>query len=56
MLLLNLSKNHNIFFMEKCTYKYDRVYKSYIISIDKTTREFKSKKDLLLYLSNLQRR
>lgn len=52
MLLIRLSRNKQVFYMEKRTYKDDRVYKSYIIKTGNITKEFNSKKDLLLYLSN----
>jgi hypothetical protein len=50
MLLLNLSKTHNIFFMEKRSYRDDKVYKSFIVKIDKTSEEL-NKRDLLIFLS-----
>ena len=50
VLLIKLSKQHDIFYMEKRTYKKDKIYKTFIIKIDETTEEFKSKRDLLLYL------
>lgn len=52
MLLLKLSKTHNIFFMEKRSYRDDKVYKSFIIKIDEMNKEFRNKRDLLIYLSN----
>lgn len=51
MLLITLSKNHNVFFMEKRNYKEDKIYKSFIIKIDKISKEFKNKRDMLIYLS-----
>ena len=51
MLLLKLSRTHDIFYMEKRNYKVDKVYKTFIIKIDKTSEEFKNKRDLLIYLS-----
>lgn len=51
MLLLQLSKKHAIFFMEKRSYREDKVFKSFTIKIDKTTKEFRNKRDLLIYLS-----
>lgn len=52
MLLLKLSRTHNIFFMEKRNYRDDKVFKSFIVKIDKTSEEFRNKRDLLIYLSN----
>lgn len=51
MLLLKFSRTHDIFYMEKRNYKVDKVYKTFIIKIDKTSEEFKNKRDLLIYLS-----
>ena len=51
MLLLKLSKNHDIFYIEKRSYRDDKVYKTFIIKIDKTSEEFKNKRDLFIYLS-----
>lgn len=52
MLLLKLSKEHDIFYMERRTYKDNKVYKSYIVNIDGNNGEYKNKKDLLTNLSN----
>ena len=52
MLLLKLSKTHDIFFMEKRSYRDNKVYKSFIIKIDEMSKEFRNKRDLLIYLSN----
>lgn len=51
MLLIKLSKEHDIFYIEKRSYKEDKIYKPFIIKIDKTSQEFRNKKDLLLWLS-----
>lgn len=51
ILLLNLSKTHDIFFMEKRSYRDNKVYKSFIVKIDKTSEEFRNKRDLLIFLS-----
>ena len=53
MLLLKLSKTYDIFFMEKRSYKNDKIYKSFVIKIDKTSEEFRNKRDLLIYLSKM---
>jgi len=50
ILLIKLSEQYNIFYMERRTYKKDKIYKTFIIKIDETTEEFKSKRDLLSYL------
>ena len=54
MLLINISKTKNVFYMEKRTYKGMDIYKSYIVTINKKKEEFKSKKSLLLYLSKIK--
>ena len=53
MLLIKLSKKHDIFFMEKRSYRNDKIYKSFIIKIDKVSEEFRNKRDLLIFLSTL---
>lgn len=52
MLLLKLSKEHDIFYIERRTYKDNKVYKSYVVNIDGNNGEYKNKKDLLINLSN----
>ena len=52
ILLLKLSKEHDIFYMERRTYKDNKVYKSYIVNIDGNNAVYKNKKDLLINLSN----
>lgn len=51
MLLIKLSKEHDIFYMEKRSYNDDKIYKSFIIKIDDLKKEFRTKRDLLIYLS-----
>ena len=51
MLLLKLSKTHDIFFMEKRNYCDDKIYKKFIVKIDNTNEEFRNKRDLLTFLS-----
>ena len=51
MLLISLSKNHNIFYLEKRTYKENKICKTFNIKIDNIKEEFRSKRDLLIYLS-----
>lgn len=53
MLLQKLSFSHNIFYLEKRSYNEGKVYKTYIIKVDKTSNEFKSEKDLLIYLKGM---
>ena len=51
MLLLKYSHNKKIFYMERKTYENGKIYKHYLFKTDDITKEFNSKKDLLLYLS-----
>lgn len=53
MLLIKLSKKHDIFFMEKRCYRNDKIYKSFIIKIENVSEEFRNKRDLLIFLSTL---
>lgn len=53
MLLLKLSKTHDIFFIEKRNYRDAKVYKTFIVKIDETSEEFRNKRDLLMYLSKM---
>ena len=53
MLLIKLSQNHKIFYMEKRNYKDTKIYKSYLIKIDDITKEYNSKTDLLFYLKEM---
>lgn len=53
MLLLEISKDRTIYYIEKRTYKEMKSYKTYIISFNKQTEEFKNKIDLLKYLKEL---
>lgn len=51
MLLLNLSTNHKVFYMEQRTYKDSKVFKHYKVKIDnESLKEFNSLTKLLLYL------
>ena len=52
MLLLKLSKEHNIFYIERRNYVDMKCYKVYILNYDGNTTYYKNKKDLLIYLSN----
>lgn len=52
MLLLKLSKEYDTFFMERRTYKDNKIYKSFFIKIGDCKEEFRNKRDLLLFLSN----
>lgn len=54
MLLLNISKTKSVFYMERKTFKDMKTYKSYLITINKNKKEFRSKRDLLIYLSKLK--
>ena len=54
MLLLNISKTKSVFYIEKRIYKDIKIYKSYVITINKKKKDFKSKRDLLIYLSKIK--
>lgn len=54
MLLIKLSKRHYVFYMEKRTYREDKINKSYYVKIDNYKKEFRNKTDLLIYLSNIK--
>ena len=53
MLLQQLSFKHNIFYLEKRSYKEGKIYKSYVVKIDKISTEFKNERDLLIYLKEM---
>lgn len=54
MLLIKLSKKHYVFYMEKRTYRESKINKSYYIKIDNRKKEYRSKTDLLIYLSKIK--
>ena len=61
MLLLILSERFDIFFMERRTYKKNKVSKSYYIKYEDENHEeesenFNNKRQVLIYLTNLYRR
>lgn len=51
VLLYKLSLKHDIYYMEKITYKDGKKYKNYFIKIGEFKEEFRNKKDLLIFLS-----
>lgn len=51
MLLLKLSQQYKVFYMEKRNYKKSKVYKTFNIKIGNIKEEFLSKRDLLIFLS-----
>lgn len=53
MLLLKLSLNHKVFYLEQRNCKEGKVYKSYKVKIDKEQiKEFKNKQQVILYLKD----
>lgn len=52
MILLKLSLKYNVFYMEKVNYVNGRSYKTYFVKFSNVKEEFKSKRDLLIFLSN----
>jgi len=53
MLLIKLSKEYKVFYMERRTYKHNKSTKCFILSIDNTTQTFRNKTELLKHLANL---
>lgn len=54
ILLIKLSEKHNIFYMEKRSYKENKANKSFFVKIDNKSQEFRNKRDLLIYLSKVR--
>lgn len=52
MLLQKLSLEYDVFYMEKRNYKEGKTYKSFFIKIGNIKEEFKSERDLLLFLKD----
>ena len=53
VVLRKLSNEHTIFLMERRTYKDNKVYKSYILSIDGEQEEYKNKYDLFFAIKEM---
>ena len=53
MLLRKLSTEHYVYYIEKRTYKNNKVYKSYVINIDRIKKEYNNKCDLLYGLKEM---
>lgn len=51
MLLIKLSQQYKVFYMEKRNYKSGKIYKTFNIKIGNIKEEFLSKRDLLVFLS-----
>lgn len=54
MMLIKLSQNENVFYMEKRSYYDDKISKSFFVKIGDKKEEFKTKRELLIYLSNVR--
>lgn len=52
MLLRNIAKKHKAVLIEFKTYKNDKVYKNYKITIGNSTEEFKNQIELLMFLKD----
>lgn len=52
-MLLVLSQNKDVFYLEKRTYKKGMCYKSYLIKINRAVKTFDRKTDLLMYLKGM---
>lgn len=53
VVLRKLSIEHTIFLMERRTYKDNKVYKSYILSIDGEQEEYRNKYDLFFAIKEM---
>ena len=52
MLLQKLSLKYDVFYMEKRNYRGGKTYKTFTIKIGNVKEEFKSERDLLLFLKD----
>ena len=52
MLLQKLSLEYDVFYMEKRNYRDDKIYKTFTIKIGNVKEDFKSERDLLLFLKD----
>ena len=52
MLLQQLSLEYDVFYMEKRNYHDGKIYKTFNIKIGNIKKEFKSERDLLLFLKD----
>lgn len=52
MLLQKLSLEYDVFYMEKRNYHDGKIYKTFTIKIGNVKEEFKSERDLLLFLKD----
>ena len=52
MLLQKLSLEYDVFYMEKRNYRDGKTYKTFTIKIGNVKEEFKSERDLLLFLKD----
>ena len=52
MLLQKLSLEYDVFYMEKRNYRNGKTYKTFTIKIGNVKEEFKSERDLLLFLKD----
>ena len=52
MLLQKFSLEYDVFYMEKRNYKDGKIYKTFIIKIGNIKEEFRSERDLLLFLKD----
>ena len=53
MILRKLSLEHKVYYNERRTYKDNKIYKSYIVSIDGENHEYKNKCDLLFSIKEM---
>lgn len=52
MLLQKLSLEYDVFYMEKRNYRNGKIYKTFTIKIGNVKEEFKSERDLILFLKD----
>ena len=52
MLLQKLSLEYDVFYMEKRNYRDGKTFKTFIIKIGNIKEEFRSERDLLLFLKD----
>jgi len=53
IILRKLSLEHKVYYNERRTYKDNKIYKSYIVSIDGENHEYKNKCDLLFSIKEM---
>ena len=52
-MLIKLSQEYEVFYMERRTYRDNKVFKSYLVKIGDLNEEFKNQTDLLVFLKGM---